>query len=83
MTCVTKLYSRHTRVKNQKECQQKCVQDFKCTGIVYSHKTRYRRDCFICADDKMESSINNFGFYRLSGNVEVYAFKLYIVDQMI
>ena len=57
-------------VTNQRECQEKCVQDSECIGIIYSYKTGYGDACGICKDDAMESSDNNFGFYRRPGNVQ-------------
>ena len=63
-------------VTNRKECQENCVQDSKCVGILYSYKSEYRAVCFVCKDDKLQDVGNDFGFYRRSGNVQGYAFKL-------
>ena len=72
--CCTK-NNQTASVTNQKECQEKCVNDSKCTGICYSYVSSWTNMCLVCKDDKMQNVGNNFGFYSRSGNVQGYAFK--------
>ena len=56
------------RVTTQQECQANCVSDSECVGIVYSNKGGYTDVCYICKDDNLLATGNNFGFYRRPGN---------------
>ena len=52
-------------VSCQQECQQRCVGKIGCVGISYTHddddNSKY---CYVCMDDNLKKSRNNFGFYR-------------------
>lgn len=60
-------------VANQGECQLKCVTVTSCVGICYSHRDTSNRICYLCNDDDLKSSSNNFGFYRRNSKNKVYA----------
>ena len=66
------------RVTTQQECQSNCVNDSECVGIVYSNKGGYTDVCYICKDDNLRKTGNNFGFYKRPGNVHGYQFRLSI-----
>ena len=55
-------------VTTQEGCQKKCKAESACVGISYSHKDEVnRRYCYMCWDDVLKSSFNDFGFYRRPG----------------
>ena len=71
-------YNITARVTTQQECQTNCVNDSECVGIVYSNKAGYTDVCYICKDDNLLDTGNNFGFYKRPGNEHGYQFKLLI-----
>ena len=59
----------HTQAGCQAICESK--RGSECVGIVYSHKLGVVDYCLLCMDDKMEYSINGFGFYRRPGIFDI------------
>ena len=51
-------------VSNQIQCQEKCEAISTCPGISYSHKAGSTHYCYVCKDDVLTTSGNDFGFYR-------------------
>ena len=51
-------------VSSQQECQQRCIGKIGCVGISYSHDDDESEYCYVCMDDNLKKSRNNFGFYR-------------------
>ena len=60
---------RYDDVTGQLECQQICEEEIECVGILYSYKNNYTNLCYVCWNDHLSSSRNNFGFYRRPGIV--------------
>ena len=59
-------YSSYTDVKDQKDCQQRCLAKSKCVGISYSYK--YKEYCYLCDSDKLSyDEFDHYGFYRRPG----------------
>ena len=69
------------RVTTQQECQTNCVSDSECVGIVYSNKAGYTDVCYICKDDNLLETGNNFGFYKRPGNEHGYQFEVLFAQQ--
>ena len=65
----------NTKVNNQKECQENCVQYVNCIGIVYSHISDFMDKCGVCEKDALEDATDGYGFYRKPGNVQEYALR--------
>ena len=60
----------------QIECQNLCKQNSACVGISYSTKLETlahnsESNCYICKDDELERTANEFGFYRREGKAYV------------
>ena len=53
--------------ENQQTCQELCLEHNACIGISYSYKQNQRNWCYICLDDHLNKSRNDFGFYRRLG----------------
>ena len=51
-------------VTDQYQCQSLCKPNTGCVGIAYSHKEEITHHCYLCNDDLVEPSDNDFGFYR-------------------
>jgi len=49
-------------VTDQAECQAKCGEG--CAGIAYSDKVDLSQYCYLCRDDNLIPSANDFHFYR-------------------
>ena len=58
----------YTDVKDQKDCQQRCLffPKSKCVGISYTYKDT--ESCLLCDSDKLVyDEFDNYGFYRRPG----------------
>ena len=53
--------------ENQQTCQELCLEKNACIGISYSNKQNQINWCYICLDDNLNKSRNDFGFYRRPG----------------
>ena len=46
------------------QCQEKCEESKDCVGILYSYKSGYTENCYVCWNDEFDFAFDNFGFYR-------------------
>ena len=54
----------YTNVKDQAECQALCEADKGCVGISCSHKVGVTNYCYLCQDEILSVTEDDFGFYR-------------------
>ena len=66
-------YAMDRSVNTQGGCQALCEakSELDCVGIVYSHKVGNTDYCYLCTNDMIEYSGNEFGFYRRPGKMGI------------
>ena len=65
-------------VSSQQECQQRCIGNVECVGIIYSHK--FTRFCYLCKEDSLTTARSEYDFYRRPGIVAVWLLNTHIVS---
>ena len=58
-------YHYSANISKQLECQNNCLRDSACVGILYNDA--YGHYCVVCKDDNLRNTDNGFGFYRKPG----------------
>ena len=66
--------SQTAHVLNQEQCQEHCLADVSCKGILYSYKQNNTPFCYTCSYPvlPLASSKNDFGFYKSPGITILY-----------
>ena len=54
-------------VSGQIECQDKCIANSKCTGIIWSYEADFYGYCYVCIDTYFVGTVGGYGFYRKPG----------------
>ena len=67
-------------VSNQYECQQKCEAADICVGITYSYKSISTHWCYVCLNDGLSNTGNEFGFYRRPVGKKNYNYKYIVLE---
>ena len=55
----------YNNVKDQKDCQQRCLAKSNCVGITYLYKNT--PSCYLCDSDKLSYAEMEYVFYRRPG----------------
>ena len=62
-------HEKYSDVRDQKDCQQRCLANSDCVGISYSHKSSSKKYCYVCYSDELSNALNDFGFYERPGKI--------------